>query len=99
MGALPGGRLASFEPAFTNTAVDYFGPFVTSWVRGKTTKRYGALFTCLTTRAIYLDFAQSLSDFFLTFRRFLSLHKSPIILFSGNGTNFVGAEKEMKLSA
>ena len=61
MGELPQERLAAYEPAFTNTAIDYFGPFVVAYGRGRTTKRYGALFACLTSRAFHHDLALSLS--------------------------------------
>ncbi len=59
MGELPREGLAGFQPAFTNTAVDYFGPFLISYDRGKTAKRYRALFVCLTKRAVYLELEQS----------------------------------------
>ena len=51
----------------------------------------------MTTRAVYLELAQSLCtvDFLFTFRRFVILHGKPKIMFSDNGTNFVGAEKEI----
>ena len=39
---VPKERLAFYQAAFTNIAVDYFGPFYTSSGRGKTAKRYGA---------------------------------------------------------
>lgn len=65
--------------------------------RNRTDKRYGALFTCLTTRAVYLDLAPSLSseDFLNVFRRFIATYGTPETIHSDNGTNFVGAEKEL----
>ena len=95
MGDLPRERLAAFEPAFTNTAVDYFGPFVVSYGRGRTIKRYGVLFTCLTSRAVHLDLAQPLSteDIMLAFRRFVAAQRRPSKIFSDNGTNFVGPRR------
>ena len=46
---------------------------------------------------MHLDLAQSLSteDFMLAFRRFVAAQRRPSKIFSDNGTNFVGAEKEL----
>ena len=55
------------EPAalFTYSAVDYFGPFVVK--EGlKEAKRYGVLFTCMSSRAIHIETANTLeSDSFI----------------------------------
>lgn len=97
MGNLPKERLAAFEPAFSHTAVDYFGPIEAANNRGRPCKRYGVIFTCLTTRAVYLDMAKSLSaeDFLLVYRRFEAMNMRPKTIHSDNGTNFVRGEKEL----
>lgn len=97
MGDLPSSRLEPFKPAFYNTAVDCFGPVECAQGRGRFVKQYGVVFTCLTTRAVYVDSADSLSteDFFLPWRRFLAIYNWPKKMYSDNGTNFVGAEKVM----
>jgi len=60
MGQLPVHRLENTGYAFQNSGVDYFGPlFVT--VKKSREKRYGVLFTCLSTRAVHLEVAHSLS--------------------------------------
>ena len=98
MGNVPKERLEPFKPAFTHTAVDFFGPIQVAYGRGKSAKRYGVIFTCLTVRAVYLDVAKSLAsaDFLLVFRRFQAIYGSPETLHSDNGTNFVGGEKELR---
>jgi hypothetical protein len=97
MSDLPAERLNSYSPPFTHVATDYFGPIETSAGRNRVVKRYGALFTCLVTRAVHLELAESLSaeDFLLVFRRFIGLYGKPASVHSDNGTNFVGAEREL----
>lgn len=46
-------------PLFTNTGVDYFGPYVVKEGQ-KELKRYGCLFTCLASRAVHIETANSL---------------------------------------
>ena len=85
---------------FTLTAVDYFGPITTKagFRRGRREKRYGVVFICLQTRAVHLEVAQSLStdDFLKVFSRFVARRSKPKRMFSDQGTNFVGAEREMR---
>ena len=96
MAPLPEDRLA-ITPPFTNSAVDYFGPWIIKLGR-KEVKRYGVLFTCLASRAIHLETAASLEtdSFINAFRRFVC-RRGPIRqLRSDQGTNFVGARRELK---
>ena len=59
MASLPSDRLCE-EPPLTYWGVDLFGPFVTK--EGcKELKRYGALFTCLSSRAIHIEPVASLN--------------------------------------
>ena len=48
MAPLPKERLQPYKPPFTFSGVDFFGPLMVKWGRGSA-KRWGCLFTCLTT--------------------------------------------------
>lgn len=54
MANFPRARLSSFQSPFTFTGLDFFGPMFVVVNRHKE-KRYGALFTCLTIRAVHID--------------------------------------------
>ena len=63
---LPKERFTINEKPFSKTGINYFGPiYVKTSKRTRSTqgnkKRYGVLFTCLTTRAIHLEVAGDLS--------------------------------------
>ena len=66
-------------------------------VRRSTEKRWRFLFTCLTTRAVHLEFVPSLdtSSCVMGIERFIARRGTPSTIWSDNGTNFVGAEKEL----
>ncbi|XP_072043020.1 uncharacterized protein [Amphiura filiformis] len=97
MADLPANRLQADEPPFTNTGVDYFGPFLIK--QGRTTrKRYGVIFTCLASRAVHLEVATNLdtSSCINTLRRFMSRRGPVKQIHSDNGTNLVGASRELE---
>ncbi|KAK5928662.1 hypothetical protein CgunFtcFv8_013710 [Champsocephalus gunnari] len=97
MADLPRDRVSPDEPPFTRVGVDYFGPFEVK--RGRSTvKKYGVLFTCLTVRAIHIEVASSLDtdSFVNALRRFIARRGQVLELRSDNGTNFVGAERELR---
>ena len=58
MADLPNDRTID-EPPFTNCGVDMFGPFLIKEER-KELKRFGALFTCLSSRAVHIECTCSL---------------------------------------
>ena len=97
MSELPSERMAIAMPPFYHTSIDYFGPFLVVQGRNKVLKRYGSIFTCMTTHCVHIEVAESLStpDFLNALRRFINLRSSPSTIYSDNGTNFVGAEKEL----
>lgn len=97
MADLPKERILPDLPPFTNTGVDYFGPVEVK--NGRiTSKRYGVLFTCMASRAIHLEVANSLeTDACINaLRRFISRRGQVTHLRSDNGTNFIGAQRELK---
>ena len=99
MAPLPSIRLKKPLQAFGRVSVDYGGPFVTIQGRGrKRTKRYLCLFTCLMSRAVHLEMAYALdTDSFLNaFYRMVCRRGKPEEVLSDNGTNFVGANAELK---
>ena len=99
MAPLPLNRLKLSLRAFTRTAVDFGGPFVTIQGRGKQRqKRYLCLFTCLASRAVHLEVAYGLdTDSFLrAFYRMSNRRGVPEEMISDNGTNFVGANQELR---
>ena len=49
MADVPKERLVAYKHPFSHTSVDYFGPMEVGLSRNRMNKRYGALFTCLTT--------------------------------------------------
>ena len=85
------------EAPFTYCSVDYFGPWHIKQGR-KELKRYGVLFTCLSSRAIYLEVAKTLetSSLIIVLRCFLA-RRGPIRqLRSDQGKNLVGARTELR---
>ncbi len=85
------------EPPFTRVGIDYFGPFLVKKARSEL-KRYGCLFTCLTTRAIHLEVAHTLdtNSFINALQRFIARRGPPTEIRSDNGTNFVGGLRELR---
>ena len=98
MADLPEIRLAPYTPPFYNTACDYFGPYHVKIGRNKSTKNYGVVFTCLNTRAIHLEMAVDYSamEFIQVLRRFFAVRGKPALILSDNGTQLVGAERELR---
>ncbi|XP_055591483.1 uncharacterized protein LOC129743473 [Uranotaenia lowii] len=98
MAPLPKQRMAVGAEAFSYVGLDYFGPLEVSIGRRRE-KRWVALFTCMTTRAVHLEVAYNLTteSCKMAVRRFVRRRRSPIEIFSDNGTNFVGASRELAL--
>ena len=60
-------------------------------------KRYGCLFTCLSSRAIHTESTNSLSTdpFIQGFRIFVSKRGNVRVIITDNSTKFVGASAEL----
>ncbi|XP_073785217.1 uncharacterized protein [Danio rerio] len=96
MAELPKERTEASSP-FCYTGMDCFGPFIIKKGR-KEYKRYGLLFTCLSSRAVHIEMLEDLStDMFINaLRCFISLRGAVRQLYCDCGTNFVGARNEFK---
>jgi hypothetical protein len=99
MAPLPKDRTTAFEPPFCYTGMDLFGPLHVKHGRG-TAKRWCCLFTCLNTRSVHLELVNSLDtdDFILCLRRFMNRRGEVTQIRCDRGTNFVGAERELRES-
>ena len=95
MADLPKDRTESVPP-FTYSAVDYFGPFLIKEGR-KEVKRYGVLFTCMSSRAVHIETSTTLEtdSYINALRRFLAERGPVRQIRSDRGTNFVGAKREL----
>ena len=98
MADLPRDRLDP-SPPFTYSAVDYFGPFFIKDGR-KELKRWGVIFTCMASRAVHIETANSLNtDSFLNAYRRFTCRRGPVRqLRSDKGTNFIGGKNELDVA-
>ena len=96
MANLPKERFATEGP-FSYTGLDMFGPFYVKEGR-KQHKRFVALFTCMSSRAIHLESTISMEtdSFIQALRRFIARRGAVREIVSDNGKNFVGAENEWR---
>ncbi|KAH0944551.1 hypothetical protein HN011_000250, partial [Eciton burchellii] len=100
MGNLPESRINP-SPPFSHTGVDYAGPFGIIPFVGcgqRTRKHYVALFVCLATKTIHLEIVEdyTTAGFLAAFRRFVSRQSLSAHIYSDNGTNFHGADREFR---
>ena len=84
-------------PPFSYCGVDIFGPFLVKEGR-RIYKRCGAMFTCLCSRAVYIEATNSMTtdSFIQALRRLISRGANIRIIQSDNGSNFIGANTELK---
>ena len=93
---LPADRLSEERP-FTYCGVDMFGPFLVKDGR-MIQKRYGAMFTCLSSRAVHIEVTSNLTidSFIQALRRLIRRRGNVRMIRSENGTKYVGASIELK---
>ncbi|XP_058816511.1 uncharacterized protein LOC131679785 [Topomyia yanbarensis] len=92
MAPLPTARLSPYTRPFSYVGFDYFGPILVK-VGRSIAKRWIALFTCLTIRAVHVEIAHDLStqSCINCIRRFVCRRGQPLEIHSDNGCNFKGA--------
>ncbi|CAD7004709.1 unnamed protein product [Ceratitis capitata] len=100
MSDLPRSRVTSTR-CFLHSAVDFAGPYNLKFTHGrgaKSTKSYICSFICMSTGAMHLELTGDLStiSFIAAFKRFISRRGYCQHLYSDNGTNFIGAERELR---
>ena len=95
MADLPEERTEATSP-FTYCGMDCFGPFYVKEGR-KELKRYGLLFTCMCSRAIHIEMLDDLTTdaFINALRSFIAIRGSVRQIRCDQGTNFVGARREL----
>ena len=83
-------------PPFTYCAVDMFGT-CTVRVKRSDMKCYGAMFTCLASRAVHIEVTHSLDtdSFIQALRRLIARRGNMRQIRSGNDSSFVGAEQRL----
>lgn len=97
MADLPEEHVAPNIPPFSHVGIDYFGPIEVK--RGRShVKRWGVILTCLASRAIHLEVANTLDtdSCINAIRRFLCRRGPVLTIRTDCGTNFVGAQKELE---
>ena len=100
MAVLPEVRVTE-APAFSRTGVDFFGPILIKEKKNRNRsfiKTYGCEFICMVSKAVHIELAIDLSTegFLAALRRFISRRGIPEHIYSDNGTNFVGANRELR---
>ena len=96
MAPLPDARLGYRMKIFYHCGMDYFGPFYVKVAR-RIEKRWGVIFTCMSSRAIHLEKTNSLttSSAIMALRRFAGRRGSPSIIYCDNAKNLKGISKEL----
>ena len=89
------------DSVLERVGIDYAGPFLVKhgYVRKPTVvKAYLYVFISLTVKAVHLELVSDLTSeaFIAALRRFIARRGYPTLLSSDHGTNFVGANRDLK---
>ena len=99
MSQLPLARVTVSLPP-VHAGIDYVDPFEIKSDNNRsktTTKRYVALFICMATKAKHLELVSNLTEAFIAaLKRFIATRGLINHLYSDNGTNSVGENRELK---
>jgi len=100
MGDLPKARISEAIP-FTHTGVDFCGPFYIKEKKHRNRNRikvYVCVFICMAVKAVHLEIVSDLTidGFVAALKRFIARRGIPTHIYSDNGTNFVGANNQLK---
>ena len=97
MGDLPKTRVDPPIKAFEEVGLDFAGPFFCRKSPNSLEKSYLALFVCFASKAVHLELVSDLSTAacIAAIRRFVSRRGCPKNIYSDNGKNFVGSDKEI----
>ena len=98
MGQIPKLRVAARFPAFSDTAIDMFGPLKIRLGRKTLKKPHAITFTCMATREVHLELVtdRGTDTFLMALRRFVSLRGNRNNCWSDCGTDFIGAQHYLK---
>ncbi|XP_062704300.1 uncharacterized protein LOC134286664 [Aedes albopictus] len=98
MADLPAERVTP-APPFLRVGVDYCGPFLINYPNRKriSVKHYAAIFVCLVTKAVHIEMVADLTTqgFLAALKRFVARRGKPALITCDNGSNFVGARRQL----
>lgn len=101
MGDLPDKRVQCPPRPFFTIGIDFCGPFTMIEGFRRSTRQfkvYVSVFVCFATKAIHLELVLDLTTeaFLNAFKRFIARRGRPADVYSDNGLNFVGADRELQ---
>ena len=86
---------------FARVGVDYAGPLIIkcgSTRKPVLVKAYICVFVCFSVQAVHMELVSDLTrdSFIAALRRFIACRGKPMVIWSDNGSNSVGAARELK---